>query len=405
VVNRNRLPRWVNRTIDAIADRPMSALGRLAARRFGRPVPAGTVEVTRFAPLPKRVLVAPVNYSGQATAWARALEQADPAISARSMAVDVPGGFDFAADLVVPVATFHNDRDWQRRQFEAASNATHVLIEAAEPLFGRLLGRSVAAQSQELGRLGVDVAFLAHGTDVRLPSRHIARHHLSHYADPSIYVPRAEQLARRNIALLEASGRPLFVSTPDLLIDLPTARWCPVVVDPSRWALPRGPRVSPLRVIHTPSVGTVKGTALILPALERLAAEGVIDLTLVQGVASQRMPAIMADADVLVDQFRIGSYGVAACEAMAAGCVVVSHVTEEVRTHVQKIARRPLPIVEATTESLEHVLRGLVDDTDLDALRVSSAEFVETVHDGRLAARALRDHWIDAALDPVRGDN
>lgn len=405
MVNRNRLPRWVNRTIDAIADHPTSMLGRLAARRFGRPLPAGTVEVTRFAPRGSRVLIAPVNYSGQATAWARALERADPGISARSMAVDVPGGFDFDADLVVPVATFHNDPDWQRRQLEAASTATHVLIEAVEPPFGRLLGRSVTAQSQELRRLGIDVAFLAHGTDVRLPSRHIAGQHLSHYADPTIYAPRAEQLARRNIALLEATGRPLFVSTPDLLIDLPTAHWCPVVVDLSRWTVPRGARSVPLRVVHTPSVGTVKGTALILPALERLAAEGVIDLTLVQGVPSQRMPAIMAEADVLLDQFRIGSYGVAACEAMASGCVVVGHVTEHVRAHVEAVAQRPLPIVEATTESLEHVLRELADDADFDALRASGLGFVEAVHDGRLAARVLRDHWIDAALDPERGDS
>ena len=172
MVNRNRLPRWVNGAIDAIADSPTSLVGRIAARRLGTPLPTGTVAASRFDERPRRVLITPVNYSGQAHEWARSLEASAPDISARSAAVDVPGGFSFSADLVIPVATYHNDPDWQNRQFEAAAAATHVLIEAEEPPFGRLLGRSVEAQAHALLDRSVDVAFLAHGTDVRLPSRH-----------------------------------------------------------------------------------------------------------------------------------------------------------------------------------------------------------------------------------------
>lgn len=235
-MNRNRLPAWINRGIDRLADAPMSPLGRIAARRLGAPAPRGTIPATEFGSAPTRVLIAPVNYSGQGTAWARALEAADPEVSARNMAIEVPGGFSFDADLVVPVGTYHNDPDWQRRQFAAAAGATHVLIEAEEPPFGRLMGRSVAAQAQALQDHGVNVAYLAHGTDARLPSRHAASSPWSYYRDEAVYLPRAEQLAARNIAVVEASGRPQFVSTPDLLTDLPNATWCPVVVDPVRWA-------------------------------------------------------------------------------------------------------------------------------------------------------------------------
>ncbi len=140
-MNRNGYPAWLNRLIDRIADSPTSLIGKVAARRMGRPAPRGTVPATRFDDRPTRVLIAPVNYSGQALAWARALEKADPPlISARSMAVDVPGGFSFASDLVVPRGHVHNDPDWQRRQFAAATSATHVLIEAEEPPFGRSWG-------------------------------------------------------------------------------------------------------------------------------------------------------------------------------------------------------------------------------------------------------------------------
>jgi hypothetical protein len=373
-VNRNRLPSWINRLIDLIADAPMSPLGRLAARRLGRPAPRGSVPTTSFAEKPARLLIAPVNYSGQAFAWARALEAADTGISARNMAFDVPGGFDFEADLLVPVGTYHNDPDWQRRQFEAATRGTHVLIEAEEPPFGRLMGRSVEVQAQALIDHSVDVAYLAHGTDARLPSRHMREHPLSYYDDPAVYVPRAEQLAARNIALLERSGRPVFVSTPDLRSDLPDAFWCPVVVDPQRWAADareERPAGAPLRVAHAPSVAAYKGTPLIMPMLEQLQAEGLIELDLIQGVPSTEMPARFAEADVVLDQFR-----------------------ERVRADILAATGLQLPVIEASVGTLEVVLRRLIAAPDLSRERARSVEFVSAVHDGRYSARVLQQHWV-----------
>lgn len=404
-MNRNRLPAWVNALIDRIADAPMSPVGRVAARRLGTPEPRGTVPATTFDDRPLRVLIAPVNYSGQGRAWAHALESRQPDISARNMAVDVPGGFSFDADLVVPVATYHNDSDWQTRQFDAAVSATHVLIEAEEPPFGRMAGRSVRAQAEALVERGVNVAFIAHGTDVRLPARHLAANPWSHYADPAIYLPRAQVLAERNIRFLRESGAPVFVSTPDLLEDVPWAHWCPLVVDPERWAVARSMRRSgPLRVAHAPSVSAVKGTALIMPTLERLAAEGLIDLRLIQGVPSAEMPAVFADADVVVDQVRIGSYGVAACEAMAAGCVVVGHVSERVRAHVATGAGMPLPVVEADPLSMERTIRDLAARPDLAEVSAAGVEFVRRVHDGRLSASVLTDAWITSTSPENRED-
>ncbi|RGE23179.1 glycosyltransferase family 1 protein [Leucobacter sp. wl10] len=396
-MNRNAYPSWMNALIDRIADAPMSPIGRIAARRLGRSAPRGSIPTTAFDDRPIRVLIAPVNYSGQGIVWARALEALDPGISARNMAMEVPGGFSFDADLLVPVGTYHNDPDWQRRQFAAAASATHVLIEAEEPPFGRLMGRSVAAQARALQERGVNVAFLAHGTDIRLPSRHIAGNPLSYYDDPAVYLPRAEQLAARNIALVTGSGRPAFVSTPDLLVDLPGARWCPVAVDPERWAaqdrIERAPG-APLRVVHAPSVAAYKGTDMILPTLERLRDEGLIEFRLVRGVPSRDMPAVFAEADVMLDQFRAGSYGVAACEALAAGCLAVGQVSPQVRSAVREETGRELPVLEADPDSLETLLRGLATAQDLTPARARGVEFVRAVHDGRLAARALRDHWI-----------
>jgi hypothetical protein len=402
-MNRNELPHWINRLIDRIADSPMGLLGRIAALRMGLPAQRGFIPATTFAHSARRLLIAPVNYSEQGWAWARALERAHTDLSARNMAIDVPGGFDFHADLVVPVATYHNDPDWQRRQLRAAKSATHVLIEAEEPPFGRLLGRSVARQAVALLEAGVDVAFMGHGTDVRLPSRHIAGNPWSYFADDSIYRPRAEALAARNIELISSSGRPVFVSTPDLLIDLPEANWCPVVIEPARWSdVPRSERRTgaPLRVAHAPSVAAAKGTPLILPVLQQLAAEGVIELALLQGVPSRDMPAAFGRADVLLDQFRAGSYGVAACEAMAAGCIVVGQISAQVRDAVKDTSGVDLPIRDATPDTLEAVIRELAQCESLRQERELSRRFVETVHDGRLSAQVLMKNWISPPAVP-----
>ncbi|WP_431807944.1 hypothetical protein [Microbacterium paraoxydans] len=396
----------MNATIDHIADAPMSPLGRIAARRYGKPVP-GAAGTTVFDDRPVRVLIAPVNYSGQAFAWSRALERHSPQISARTMAIEVPGGFDYPSDVIVPIPTYHNDTAWQREQFTAAAAATHVLIEAEEPPFGRLLGRSVSAQAAALGTRGVNVAYLAHGTDVRLPSRHVRSNPWSHYGDPEVYAARDEAVAARNIAFLEGCGRPVFVSTPDLREDLPAARWLPVTVDIARWERPRAPRRpgARLRVAHAPSVSVIKGTHLIRDTLERLQAEGVIDLDLIQGVPTAEMPDRFAKADVVIDQLRIGSYGVAACEALASGCIVVGHLNERVRATVRDETGMEPPIVEATPDTIEAVLRGLAAHDDLDALRAPGDAFVRAIHDGRRSADVLDEAWLHVTLtDPQEED-
>ena len=385
--------------IDFVADHPMSIPGRIAALRLGIPRAKDRPGVSVPGTGDPRVLIAPVNYSNQSTEWTRAVREALPSASTATMAIDVPGGFAFPSDLVVPVATYHNDRGWQRAQRDAVRRFSHVLVEAEEPLFGRLMGRDFAREIAWLSAAGVDTACMAHGTDIRVPSAHAEREPWSPYTDPDLYSRRLERVTRRNIAMLRASRRPLFVSTPDLLLDLPEAAWCPVVVDARRWAVAapeRRPAGARLRVIHAPSVSLIKGTQLIEPMLRRLEAEGVIEYREVRGVPSAEMPEVYASADVVLDQFRLGSYGVAACEAMAAGKLVIGHIAPQVRERVREDAGLDLPIVEATPDTLEAVLRDVAKDAAaLARAGAEGPEFVQRWHSGAESAAVLMRHWIE----------
>ncbi|WP_336660603.1 hypothetical protein [Leucobacter sp. USHLN153] len=418
---RNDYPGWLNALIDFVADHPMSLPGRIAALRLGIPRAAARPGVSDPGEGDPRLLIAPVNYSDQSTQWARAVREALPGASTATMAIDVAGGFSFPSDLVVPVPTYHNDRVWQGAQRDAVRGFTHVLVEAEEPLFGRLMRRESAREIAWMRASGIDVACIAHGTDIRVPSAHAEREELSPYRDSDLYSQRLERVTRQNITMLRESGRPLFVSTPDLLLDLPEAVWCPVVVDPDRWAAAdttardavggtgreavreadarpasEAPdAAAPLRVLHAPSVSLVKGTQLVEPVLHRLEAEGIISYRAIRGVPAAEMPAAYAEADIVLDQFRLGSYGVAACEAMAAGKLVIGHISEQVRQRVREDSGLELPIVEATPESLEGVLREIARDrAALDRARAEGTAFVKRWHSGGESAAVLIRHWI-----------
>ncbi|GAB6857052.1 glycosyltransferase [Microbacterium xylanilyticum] len=394
VRHRSALPRWATALIEAPARNPDGLAARLALRVLGGgPAPHTDVPTT-----PIRVLIAPTNYSGQAYRWARALEAADPAIGARNRAEQMPGGFDFPADVLVPYAASQSSRSWADDEYEAVRGFTHVLMEAERPLFGKKFDRDPAAELAALARDGISTAYLCHGTDIRDPDHHAARTPWSMYPeDPRTAVLRDD--ARANLDLLTRHRRPTFVSTPDLLADVPWATWCPVVVDTATFRPGPEPfRGETVTVMHASSNAVQKGSHWIEPALRPLIEDGRIAYRLLTATPAAEMPAAFRAVDIVIDQFRVGSYGVAACEAMASGRVVVGHVLPEVRAHVEDATGLDLPIVDATPDTLLDVVSALLRDPER-ARRIAAEgpAFVEAVHSGPASARVLIENWIERA--------
>jgi len=270
---------------------------------------------------------------------------------------------------------------------------SHVLLESAKPLFGDAVGRGVLGELDELRERGIRTALLFHGSDLRDPLAHRARERHSPYAAGQWRLtPALTARSQQARTLIERAGVPVFVSTPDLLLDAPLATWLPVVVDPARWGAHSVPLAHGGRpiVAHVPSTAIVKGTNLIESTLRALDAEGLIEYRRIEGLPSIAMPAAYGAAGIVLDQFRIGSYGVAACEAMAAGRIVVSHVSEQVRSAVADATGLSVPIAQAEADTLDAVLRAIVDDpSEAVACAAHGAEFVTIVHDGSASAAAL----------------
>lgn len=394
VKHRSRMPRWVGSLMESAARNPDGFIGQMSARLLGG---GGAVAATSLPDTKLRLYIAPTNYAGQGYQWARAVERCDARFGARNMAIELPGGYAFPTDSLVPIATVNASAEWAAAEWRAVSQFTHVLVEAERPMLGKQFGRSVDREVAALDEAGVSVAFICHGTDIRDPDRHATLTPWSPYPED----PRTDELradAQANFALLERLRRPTFVSTPDLLADVPWAVWCPVVVDAASFATdaPVLEAGRTPRVIHASSNPLQKGSDRIEPALAPLIAAGAIEYELITATPAAEMPGVFAGSDIVLDQFRAGSYGVAACEAMAAGRVVVGHVLPTVRAHIEAEMGVSLPIVEATSDTLYDVVTGLINDPQRTrAIAAAGPAFVARVHSGAASARALRDHWLD----------
>ena len=351
-------------------------------------------------PAKVRLLVGPANFAGQGWQWARAAERHLPDVAAEAFAF-VKGSLDFPVDYGVPVAMYANSPRWQEDQERhVLTSYTHVLVEAERPVLGTRYGSTCDGELKVLLKGGLNVGFIAHGSDVRIPSRHVRENEWSPFVDTSWeVVPVLERNATRNVMIMADYDGHLFVSTPDLLEYVQRSVWCPVIVDPAVWTADSPPmqRRLPLAV-HAPSNERIKGSDLIDPVLQLLADRGLIEYRRIRGVQPEQMPAVYREADIVLDQFRIGSYGVAACEAMAAGRVVLGHVTPAVRQTVLDLTGMLLPIVEATPTSLEDVMLGLLDDRSRSiAAGAAGPAFVREIHDGRRSATALSEFLLGEA--------
>lgn len=347
----------------------------------------------------RTLFIGPANSAGQGYAWARAAENADDAISAVSMTfARRDDRFRFAVDQAVDHRYGVHSSTWQRRQFAAVSEFDAILLESGIAPFTKMLGGSAAAQTRALAANGARVALVFHGSDIRDPDAHLSREPLSHFAADAELTAALRRSTAANRALIAELDLPVFVSTPDLLHDVPGARWLPVVVDAAQWRSesPALTGSAPLRVAHVPSKSLVKGTDLIEPVLTRLQDAGAIEYRPVSGVAHAEMPRTYGAADIVLDQFRVGSYGVAACEALAAGRLVIGHVSDDVRASVRDLTGDELPIVEATPDTLAAVLTDIDEHRERYAeISASGQRFAARHHDGRLSGRVIAE-WMEA---------
>ncbi|NHB85157.1 glycosyltransferase family 4 protein [Tessaracoccus sp. HDW20] len=132
----------------------------------------------------------------------------------------------------------------------------------------------------------------------------------------------------------------------------------------------------------------MKGSDDVDDVCGRLQAEGLIRYVRDEDLTRTQMRDRMMNADIVIDQLRLGDYGITAVEAMAGGKVVLGHVAARVRNRIAG----EVPIVEADATTLEDVLRRVLADPARAAeLSAAGRAYVERWHDGTRSAEVLAD--------------
>lgn len=153
-------------------------------------------------------------------------------------------------------------------------------------------------------------------------------------------------------------------------------------------------------VVHAPTNQLIKGTKYILEAIENLKKKGYkFDFKLIEQKTNQEAQEIFKKADIIVDQLRLGDYGTLAVESMAMGKPVICWVTD----YLFEKYFHDCPIVRANTKNIENQLEKLIKDSDLrQKLGEDGRVYVEKHHDSLKIAQELIDIYENIATKKVK---
>lgn len=241
-----------------------------------------------------------------------------------------------------------------------------------------------------------------HGDDCR--RREITFAH--HPARARIYDAshRNESLTLRRTRLAGRLCDAAIVADLELLENVkPFFRRVYVVPAPVRLSEPSAP-LPPLSgegpiVFHAPSNSAIKGTALIVKAMEELARSRPLRPRLVTGVPHECVLAEIARADIVIDQLNSETPGIFTLEAMALGKPTICEYSRSALAGFSQA----IPLVQATPDTLEDTLSRLCEEAQQRReLGAQGTAFVRSVHDSNLVAHAV-ERVYEHACTPVHG--
>lgn len=163
------------------------------------------------------------------------------------------------------------------------------------------------------------------------------------------------------------------------------------------------------RIVHAPSDGSIKGTSLILDALEQLKTRYDFDLIVVEKKTHEEALALYRSADLAIDQVLAGWYGGFAVEMMAMGKPVACYIREQDMKFVPQAMKDDMPILNIDPGRLVDDLAAMFEKraTWHDVGR-QSRRYVERWHNPDRIAQAMLDAYRspDSAfvLDPGAQD-
>lgn len=140
-------------------------------------------------------------------------------------------------------------------------------------------------------------------------------------------------------------------------------------------------------LVHTPSNTGAKGTKYVRNSIEELRIKQ-LNFEYIEITGKTRLEALEAisKADIFIDQFVSGGYGMATCEALAMGKPVISYIMPSVKNIIPK----ECPIINSNVNELTDTLHNLIENAPLrNTIGIQSRQYIEKYHDADQIAREL----------------
>ena len=183
----------------------------------------------------------------------------------------------------------------------------------------------------------------------------------------------------------------IIISQPDYsqLLSRPYMRACvPLNLSTLTFNVPA--RSEPL-ILHAPSVPEAKGTDIVLRVIEELSAEGLrFQFRLIENMPNEDLRNLLAEADIVVDEFYSVTVGGLSSEAMATGNAVLTR-------YLADFSKVPpgCPAINTSIHTLKDNLRQIILDLELRTqLAYAGRPYVEANNDNVKVCTDLLN-WVE----------
>lgn len=243
------------------------------------------------------------------------------------------------------------------------------------------------------------------GCDARQKYKRIDQTEISacHYSDCSdglcnngkrdkMNARRIEKLARRKVSM--------FAHSPDLLRFLPDdAIFLPTAIDESLINKKEKYEIkNKIKIVHAPTERAVKGTEDVLMAIEQIQHlyPDKIEFKMIEKVRYDEAIKLYKEADLVIDQLRVGWYGRLAQEVMCMGIPTIAYINEEDLCLIEpEMAKDCLEtVINANGNTLFSVLENIVNNPEILYQRhEASMEYIHRWHAAEYVASITKQYY------------
>lgn len=143
-----------------------------------------------------------------------------------------------------------------------------------------------------------------------------------------------------------------------------------------------------ITIVHAPTNRQLKGSDYIEDAIHDLQQEIDINYVRVENMKRKEAFDIYQNADIIIDQIRIGTYGVFAIEGMAMAKPVITYLMPSMELALPE----ELPIVSANKDTIKQKLKELISNEEArKSIGEKGRIYAETYHDYRINSKLLLD--------------